>query len=190
VLFWLAPLLAVLIVLAEPIFRLVLTEKWLPAVQYFQLLCLSGLLIPVHSYNLNILNVKGRSDLFLKLELLKKGIITIGIVCAVPFRIFGLIYFQLISSVLSFFTSTYYSGRIISYGAFRQLRDILPVIIIAGIIGIITWWLLEEFIMPLKWPDLAVISLVGLTYFGAYLGLSFFFELAAFHDFNKLVLKR
>lgn len=190
VLFWLAPLMAILIVLAEPVFRLVLTEKWLPAVPYFQLLCLSGLLIPVHAYNLNILNVKGRSDLFLRLEIIKKVIIVIGVVCAIPFGIFGLIYFQLISTVLSFFINTYYSGRIISYGAVSQLRDILPIILIAALVGIVTWWLTVNVVIPLRWPDLAVILLVGVVYLSVYLGACFLFKLAAIQDFRNLVLKR
>src|SRR5690606_719797 len=91
VLFLLAPTMVLLIVLAEPLFLLVLTEKWLPAVPYFQLLCISGIFHPISAYNLNILNVKGRSDLFLRLELIKKGITVIGIIAAIPLGIYGLV---------------------------------------------------------------------------------------------------
>src|SRR5690606_494162 len=91
VLFWLTPVMALGAVLAEPVFRILLTEKWLPAVPYFQILCFIGLMYPIHSYNLNILKVKGRSDLYLKLEIIKKSLIVVGILVALPFGIFGLL---------------------------------------------------------------------------------------------------
>src|SRR3546814_15434084 len=74
-------------VLATPLFRFIFTEKWLPAVPYFQWLCIIGILFPINAYNLNIVNVKGRSDIFLKLEIVKKLIVTVGIVIAIPFEI-------------------------------------------------------------------------------------------------------
>ena len=75
VIFVIAPVLIFLAILAEPTFRFLFTEKWLPAVPYFQILCITGILYPIHSYNINILNVKGRSDLVLKLEVIKKVVI-------------------------------------------------------------------------------------------------------------------
>src|SRR5690606_17283155 len=72
VLFWMAPSLIALSVIAEPLFSLVLTDKWLPAVPYFQILCIAGIMYPIHAYNLNILKVKGQSHLFLRLEIIKK----------------------------------------------------------------------------------------------------------------------
>src|SRR5699024_9453746 len=82
-----APVMVGAIVLAEPLFRFVLTEEWLPAVPYFQWLCISGLFYPANSYNLNILKVKGRSDLFLYLGLAKKGIAIIGILIFVQYSV-------------------------------------------------------------------------------------------------------
>src|SRR5690606_8154010 len=66
-LFWLCPTFVLAGVLAEPLFRFVFTEKWVPAVPYFRWLCVIGIFYPINLYNLNILNVKGRSDLYLKL---------------------------------------------------------------------------------------------------------------------------
>ncbi len=83
VVFMISPVLIFLAVLAEPVFVFLFTEKWLPAVPYFQILCVTGILFPLHSYNLSILNVKGRSDLFLKLEVIKKMIIVITIIIAI-----------------------------------------------------------------------------------------------------------
>jgi O-antigen/teichoic acid export membrane protein len=72
VLFWNAPILIFMAVIGAPLFTFLFTEKWLSAVPYFQILCLSGVMYPLHSYNLNILKVKGRSDLILKIEIIKK----------------------------------------------------------------------------------------------------------------------
>ena len=74
VIFIIAPVLMIMGVLAEPLFRFLFTEKWLPAVPYFQILCINGVLFPLHSYNLNILSVKGRSDLILRLEIVNRSL--------------------------------------------------------------------------------------------------------------------
>ena len=90
--FIIAPLLLILSVLAEPLFRFLFSEKWLQAVPYFQILCWSGILYPIHAFNLNILKVKGRSDLFLKLEIIKKIIFSAILVISVQFGIYGMLY--------------------------------------------------------------------------------------------------
>jgi len=190
VLYWLVPIMAMLIILAEPLFRLILTEKWLPAVPYFQLLCLSGVLYPVHSYNLNILNVKGRSDLFLRLEVIKKIIIGAGIACAIPFGIYGLLYFQLISTVIAYFINTYYSGRMIKYGAGRQFIDIFPTIALAAIIGGIAWLLQHYITSQFQMGDIATILLVGLIYVICYFSISIILRFPAFIEFKMLFLVR
>ncbi|SFC38768.1 Membrane protein involved in the export of O-antigen and teichoic acid [Parapedobacter composti] len=190
VLFWLAPVMAILVIVAEPLFRLLLTDKWLPAAPYFQLLCLAGLLYPIHAYNLNILNIKGRSDLFLRLEIIKKIIVVIGVICAIPFGIFGLIYFQIVSSILSFFINTYYSGRLIAYNTLTQLLDIAPIFIIAATIGCGIGWINENIVHQLSLPDYLVISIVGFVYLCLYFLTSYLFGIAAVRDFKNFILKR
>src|SRR5690606_18266361 len=79
--FWIiCPIMVYLIVFAEPIFRLLLTDKWLPAVLYFQILSLAAIFYPHSLYSLNILAAKGRSDLHLKIEIYKKVFSLIGLV--------------------------------------------------------------------------------------------------------------
>lgn len=135
VLFLVAPTLIFMAVLAEPLFRFLLTDKWLPAVPYFQILCFNGILYPLHSYNLQILMVLGRSDLFLRLEIAKKIIITLIILCSFPFGIYGLLYGSVLSSVLCFFVNTYYSGKFLNYSAWQQTKDILPIIALSIFVG-------------------------------------------------------
>src|SRR5690606_33140255 len=103
VIFIIAPVLVIMGVLGEPLLRFLFTEKWLPAVPYFQIMCAAGILYPLHAYNLNILSVKGRSDLFLKLEVIKKIIIVIAIIFALPYGIIALLYGQVFISIIVYF---------------------------------------------------------------------------------------
>jgi O-antigen/teichoic acid export membrane protein len=137
--FIIAPLMVGGIVLAEPLFRLILTEKWLPAVPYFQWLCISGLFYPANSYNLNILKVKGRSDLFLYLGLAKKGIGIIGIFIFVQYSVLALVMYRAFHSVLAYYINSYYSGKFIDYGVFEQIKDIWKFVFVAFLMGGVTW---------------------------------------------------
>lgn len=188
VIFWIAPTLVVLAVMAEPLFVVLFTEKWLPAVPYFQLLCIPGIMYPLHSYNLNILNVKGRSDLFFKLELVKKSFITIGIFGAIPFGIYGLLYFQIISTFFSYFVNTWYSGKMIGYSAWKQLKDIGPIILLALIIGAILYLADQKLLNGLS---VLIRLFIGLaSYFLVYLLIGHITRFAPYVDFKKIVLKR
>ncbi|MDO6390226.1 lipopolysaccharide biosynthesis protein [Pontibacter sp. BT731] len=190
VVFWLAPTMIYLAVVAEPLFRVLIGEKWMPAVPYFQILCAVGIMYPIHSYNLNILNVKGRSDLHLKLEIIKKIIITIGIACAIPFGIYGLLYFQLISSSVSLFINSWYSGKLINYPIIDQFKDLIPEIIIALVTGTTVWSLDNYVFNNIFLHDLFRISTLGIVYFTMYLVISYISSIPAIIDFKQLVLKK
>ncbi|MFC6039447.1 lipopolysaccharide biosynthesis protein [Paenisporosarcina macmurdoensis] len=133
------PLMIGLVVIANPLFNLLLGEKWIPSVIYFQLLCLAGMLFPLHAINLNILQVKGRSDLFLLLEIIKKTVLTlliaVSLLCGLG--IVGLIGATVINSYISLFINAYYSSREIDYSAKEQLRDLMPVFLITLFMGVI-----------------------------------------------------
>lgn len=121
-----APLMLGAVVLAKPLFVLFLGEQWLPAVPFFQILCFAYMLYPIHSLNINILSVYGRSDLFLKLEIVKKIMVVVLVLIAVNFGIYGFVWSNVVASVAGLFINTYYSGSIISYYTKDQLRDVLP----------------------------------------------------------------
>lgn len=135
VIFIIAPVLVLMAALAEPLFRLLFTEKWLPAVPYFQILCIAGILYPLHAYNLNILSVKGRSDLFLRLEVFKKILLALILAGSFSFGIYGLLWGQVIFSSLAFFINTHYSGKFLKYSSWEQLRDITPILALAAAMG-------------------------------------------------------
>jgi O-antigen/teichoic acid export membrane protein len=124
---------------AKPMVLSLVGEKWLPSVIYLQLLCFAGMFFPLHALNLNILNVKGRSDLFLKLEVFKKllaiPVIAIGIYYGITQMIVGMI----IVSFLSYIINSYYSGRLIQYNTLAQIKDILPSFILASANGVLIY---------------------------------------------------
>jgi len=190
VVFWVAPTLVILGILAEPVFLVLFTDKWLPAVPYFQILCIPGILYPLHAYNLNILNVKGRSDLFFRLEIIKKVFITIGIFFAIPFGIYGLLYFQVISSLFSYFVNSWYSGRMIGYGMKDQLRDILPIILLSLITGIFIWFIDAQLLLRLDLNDFARLSIGITVYFAVYVSAGVFLKLSTIDDFKQMVFKK
>lgn len=120
-------------------------DKWEPSIIYLQLLCFVGMLYPLHALNLNVLQVKGRSDLFLKLEIIKKilaiPIILTGIFWSIKAMIIGMI----INSVIAFYINSYWSGDLISYSIKKQIIDIAPSFILASIICTIVY--IEGFII-------------------------------------------
>lgn len=140
VLFILSPVLFLSIALAEPLFRLVLTEKWLPAVPFFQILCVGFIFSPLSRYNAELINIKGRSKLFLKLDLIKKIIETAGIIISVLFfDIWALIWFQSLFTIVKFLINGFYSGKFINYSTTEQLKDIMGILIIGGLNGILIY---------------------------------------------------
>ena len=141
VIFIIAPVLLMAIIMAEPLIRFLLTEKWLPAVPYFQILSLAGILYPIHSYNLNILMVKGKSNLFLIFEIIKKILIVCVLLISIKYGILGILWGQVFTSCISFFINSHYSGKLIKYGSFQQLADLLPILGLSGLIAVVLYWL-------------------------------------------------
>ncbi|CAM3236035.1 lipopolysaccharide biosynthesis protein [Kaistella daneshvariae] len=186
VIFIIAPVLAVMVVSATPLIRFLLTEKWLPAVPYFQILSIAGLLYPIHAYNLNILQVKGRSDLFLKLEIIKKVLIVVIVVIAVQIGIYGLLWGQVFLSFLALGINTYYTGKMIDYKGTRQMIDLLPSIILALLTAIVVY-AIDIFVLQ-ELPDFFRLTAITLLFFILYLGFAFllkFKELAYIRELLK-----
>ena len=189
VIFIISPVLIFAAVLAEPTFRFLLTEKWLPAVPYFQILCVSGILYPLNSYNLNVLKVKGRSDLFLKLEIIKKVLIVLGIIIAIQFGILALLYTQAILSIVAFYINSYNTDKFINYSSWEQTKDILPIIII-GLISGVTVYFVDLFMERQAWLDIIRIILGSIVGLLIYAVLSFIFKKEVILFFKKIILKK
>lgn len=122
------PLMAGLAGVAEPLVRVLLTDKWLPCVPYLQIYCFSFAFYPVHSCNLQAINAIGRSDLFLKLEIIKKSYGLFALIIAVVFfeSPIAIAMTAVITGMLGFFVNAAPNKKLIGYSYFEQVRDILP----------------------------------------------------------------
>lgn len=124
---------------AKPLILILIGEKWLPAVYFLQIICFSGMLYPLHAINLNILQVKGRSDLFLKLEIIKKiiavGPIVVGIFYGIEYMLWG----SVLNSFIAYFLNSYYSAGLINYPTSEQIKDILPTFLISFVVAAFMW---------------------------------------------------
>lgn len=183
IIFWIAPLMMLLIICATPLFKVILTDKWLPAVPYFQILCIYAVMYPLQVYNINILNVKGRSDLLLKIELVKKTIGIAGTVVAAFLGIYPLLWFKVFYGFFLFYMNTFYSGRLINYSLKEQVKDISPIIIKSIIV-----LLLSQAIDYFLWQKFITASLVKITlnvfvFCSLYFSLAFFTKTKALFEF-------
>ncbi|HPF12210.1 MAG TPA: lipopolysaccharide biosynthesis protein [Flavobacteriaceae bacterium] len=138
------PILSISIVIAEPLFRYFLTEKWLPAVPYFQLLCVAGMFIPTSKNNLNILKVRGQGGTYLKLGMIEKAFMTLGLFLVLPFGVMALLYFQVGAALFSFAINGWFSGKQIHYTLVQQLRDFLKIFLLAATPGLVIWLFLNN----------------------------------------------
>ncbi len=129
--FLIFPGILLLIILAEPIVVFVLGPQWAPSIPFLQIVCVSGILYHLHSINLNILKVLGRSDLFLKLEIIKKVNTTIAILIGLQFGIYGLLIGQVISSYIALIINTYYTAKFLDYTIAEQAKDVLKVLLLS-----------------------------------------------------------
>ena len=167
VVFTVTPILLFLGIIATPFFRWLLTEKWLPAVPYFQLLVISGIFFPIHKYNLNICNLKGRSDMVLKLSSLQNILLVLGAFTAIWFGIYGLLISMIIVNVLITGVNAFFSGRLINYGLRSQLRDLLPIFALNFIVAGVFFWLQTAVFYKLQ--DLYNLIVVGFLFFSTYI---------------------
>lgn len=176
--FFMFPLMIGIATLAEPLIRLMLTDKWIPCVPYLQILCVTMMLYPVHALNLTLLKVIGRSDLFLRLELWKKSLGVIVLIVTLPLGVEAMCWGLLFLSVISLFFNTHYTGKFLQLGIFPQIKFCLPILamtslaalcafgitrlfsstwlqlICGGLVGAVTYYLFSRFITPVNFTTI------------------------------------
>ena len=131
-----APLMMGLAACAEPLIRLILTEKWLPCVPYLRIFCITYMFWPIHTANLNAIKALGRSDLFLKLEIVKKVVGMTILLCTMRHGVMAIAYSLLLSSVLSQIINSWPNRKLLRYHYLNQLADILPALLLACAMGL------------------------------------------------------
>ncbi|MBR2523960.1 MAG: lipopolysaccharide biosynthesis protein [Clostridiales bacterium] len=151
--FIMAPLMAGLAMCSTQIVSILLTEKWMPIVPYLIIMCITYTFMPIHTANLNAIKALGRSDLFLTLEIIKKCVGLTILLISMQFGVMAIAYSLLVSSVLGQIINSWPNKKLLNYSYIDQLKDIMPSIIIAWIMG-------------------------GAVYFIKYIGLNDYFTLA------------
>lgn len=129
--FLIFPLLVGLSAVAEPFVLLLLKEQWLFAATLLQIICFAMMWYPIHAINLNLLQVKGRSDLFLRLEIIKKAIAVLILCVTIPMGLIAMCVGLILSSLIALIINTNYTGKLIQVGFLRQMRDLLPTLLLS-----------------------------------------------------------
>ncbi|HRX95092.1 MAG TPA: oligosaccharide flippase family protein, partial [Chitinophagaceae bacterium] len=143
---------------AEPMIHTLIGAKWEPAIIYLQMLCFVGMMYPLHALNLNMLQVQGRSDLFLKLEVIKKIIAIPTIVIGVFFGIKMMIVGMMVNTLIAYYLNSYWSGKKIGYSFTQQVKDILPSFFLALTMGVAVYLLGK--VLPFSYPVKLIIQIV------------------------------
>lgn len=183
--FLIFPLMVGLSAVAEPFILLLLKEQWHFAAIILQIICFATMWYPVHAINLNLLQVKGRSDLFLRLEIIKKILGTVILIITIPLGLIAMCYGQIVSSVLCLIINTYYTGKLINVGFIRQMKDLAPTLIL-----VLTMWSIIYFGIQLLGGSNIIKLIAGIiTGIIYYIGAAWMFK---FPELKELlsILKR
>lgn len=135
------PMMAGLAACAEPLVRLLLTEKWLPCVPYMQIFCVCYAFYPLHTANLNAIKAMGRSDMFLILEVIKKAIGLLALVITMRMGVLYMALSRIFTGVLAQIINAWPNSRLLNYSYPQQLRDMLPAIALSAVMGLLVYTL-------------------------------------------------
>ena len=169
---------------SEPLIYTLIGTKWYEAATYLPLICISMSLYPLHAINLNILQVLGRSDIFLYLEILKKFVglvpIIIGIFCGIYYMLLA----SIIAGVISLYLNTWFTGKTLNYTFLKQLRDIAPSYGTALVIAIAVYFLKY---LPFQYYIVLVIQIIVGMIVGFCISELFRFE--EYRELKSIVIK-
>lgn len=176
--FVLMPCMFGLAAVAEPLVKVLLTDKWLPCVPFLQLACISYALYPIHTANLTGINALGRSDIFLKLEIIKKCVTVLNILITLPFGIYAMAIGQVVSGFISTFINAYPNKKLMGYSYFEQWKDLIPSFVLSIVMAGIVWVMKFISIAPLLLLIIQII--VGII---VYVVLAKLFKLEVYNYF-------
>jgi teichuronic acid exporter len=187
--FLIFPMMVGMAVVAEPLVKIVLTDKWLPAVPFLQIYCISYSLQPIHTANLQAINAMGRSDIFLRLEIIKKTYGLIILAISINFGVYAIAFGSILTGVISSFINAYPNKQLLDYSYKEQLIDILPSLLISIVMGGIVY--LFKFFSLLSWQILVLQVISGIF---IYIGLAKLFKIESFgylvDTINQLIKAR
>lgn len=130
-----------MVAISKSMILVLIGEKWIDCVPMLQIICIYGMLYPLHAINLNMLQVQGRSDLFLKLEVIKDLLIFVPIGIGVIFNIYAMLWANLVVQIIAYYLNAYYSGPFLNYSFIDQVKDILPSLSVAFAMSLLVYLL-------------------------------------------------
>lgn len=177
-----APLMMGLAFTADSVVRLLLTDRWIECVPYLRIFCITFMFWPIHTANLNAIKAMGRSDLFLKLEILKKCVGVVLLLITMWFGPMAMAYSMLISSVASQIINSWPNRKLLRYTYAEQIKDVLSSILLAVVMGMAVWC-----ISLTDLPVLFVFMIQVLLGAIIYVAGSAFFRIEAYIYLKKLL---
>lgn len=169
---------------SEPLIYTLIGTKWQEAATYLPLICISMSLYPLHAINLNILQVLGRSDIFLYLEILKKIVGIVPIVIGIFCGIYYMLLTSILTGVISLYLNTWYTGKTLNYSFWKQLRDIAPSYFTALVIALAVY-----FLKYLSLPYYVVLMLQIIVGLVACITISEIFKFDEYKELKTIVIK-
>lgn len=178
-------MMTLLAALAKPLVLLLLTDKWSEAIPFLQIFCFALMFDHICQLNLNLLQVKGRSDLFLRLEIVKKAVAFLILMASIPFGVLAICLSKVVYTQIAVFANTYYTGKLFGLGYFRQFADFCPYLVLS-LLACLPAYLLAEFV-DVCWVGLPLGAVVASTLYGLMLRLR---NDEAYGEFVRPVLVR
>lgn len=183
--FFVFPFLMLLCGIAKPFVIFLITEKWASCIIFLQILCFAFLWDGLTRINLNLLYVTGRSDLVLKLEVIKKSVAFAIVFISLFFGIIGMCIGRVIYPLIGFYINTHYTGKILNYGYLKQIKEIVPSFLISASMMAIA--LLISHYVTIPALSLAISLIVCPAY---YLSLSYLFKISSLFELRDIIKSR
>ena len=168
---------------AKSLIIVLIGSKWMEAIPYLQIICFYGMLYPLHAINLNMLQVQGRSDLFLILEIIKKSVAVIPVLLGIFVNIYWMLWGSVIVGFIAYYLNSYYSGKNLNYGVKEQILDILPSFIIALTMAVVVYALSFIKISPFLLLPMQIIVGASIVF-----GISEIWKREEYLELKKFVL--
>ena len=149
--------------ISEPLLYCLIGPKWNEDATYLPLICFVGSLYPLHAINLNMLQVQGRSDLFLGLEIVKKIIGILPLYICIIYGVMPMLYTSIFTGIICYFLNSYYPGKLLGYSSWMQIKDIAPSYGIAIMVSFAVYFL--KYLPFTYWIVLPLQLLVGACVF-------------------------
>ena len=169
--------------ISEPLLYCLIGPKWHEAATYLPLICISGTLYPLHAINLNMLKVQGRSDLFLVLEIIKQIIGLAPLFVGAFVGIMQMLYVNIATGIISYFLNSYYSGKLLGYSSWMQIKDVSSSYGVASLVALSVWFM--KYLPISNWVILPLQIFVGIIIFVC---LCRVFNLEEYQETKKVVI--